>query len=122
MCLSFLLRASKFIKIRSFEITSKIVNLMRRLFFSYLIPCRRCQRNETIHPDIRVNNNRKLDKLTSFWSWDNLERAFDGLRVNLRGLTILTSDLKERLQHLAYATSANLSEHRVIVSTYIQTL
>lgn len=60
----------------------------------------------------------KLEHLTAHWMWPGMSRAISDIKVDLKGLKILTPDLRQRLQDLLHACGLNLTAHRVMVSTY----
>ena len=78
---------------------------------------RKCQQNEAAYPAFQLDSSIKLDQLTAHWTWTGLSRAFSKLRVDLKGLKILTPSLQHRLQNLLYATGPNLTEHRIMVNS-----
>ncbi|XP_051157182.1 prominin-2 isoform X2 [Leptopilina boulardi] len=75
----------------------------------------KCQQNEAAYPAFQLGSSIKLDQLTAHWTWTGLSRAFSKLRVDLKGLRILTPSLQHRLQNLFYACSSNLTEHRIMI-------
>ncbi|XP_033220016.1 prominin-1-A [Belonocnema kinseyi] len=75
----------------------------------------KCQQNEAAYPAFQLDSSMKLDQLTAHWTWTGLSRAFSKLRVDLKGLRILTPNLQHRLRTLLYACSSNLTEHRIMI-------
>lgn len=59
----------------------------------------------------------KLEHLTAHWAWPGLSRAISNVKVDLKGLQILTPNLRQRLQDLLYACGLNLTAHRIMVGT-----
>lgn len=57
----------------------------------------------------------KLEYLTAHWTWLGLSRAISNVKVNLKGLQILTPNLRQRLQDLLYACGLNLTALRIMV-------
>ncbi|XP_043473897.1 prominin-1-A [Leptopilina heterotoma] len=75
----------------------------------------KCQQNEAAYPAFQLGSSIKLDQLTAHWTWSGLSRSFSKLKVDLKGLRILTPSLQHRLQNLLYACSSNLTEHRIMI-------
>lgn len=79
---------------------------------------RKCRNNEAAYPAFGLENAMKLEHLTAHWTWPGMSRAISDIRVDLKGLKILTPDLRQRLQDLLHACGLNLTAHRVMVPTY----
>ncbi|KAK2584074.1 hypothetical protein KPH14_006520 [Odynerus spinipes] len=75
----------------------------------------KCEKNEAAYPAFRLDRTMKLEHLTEHWMWAGLSRAKSNLKVDLKGLKILTPSLQQRLQNLLYACGLNLTEHRIMI-------
>ncbi|XP_066598795.1 prominin-1-like [Prorops nasuta] len=74
-----------------------------------------CEQNEAAYPAFRLGDSMKLEQLTAHWTWSGLSKAMPKLKVDLKGLRILTPNLQQRLQNLLYACGLNLTEHRITI-------
>ena len=80
-----------------------------------MIGFRKCQQNEAAYPAFQLGNSMKLEQLTAHWTWTGLSTSLAKLKVDLKGLRILTPSLQEKLQTLLYACGPNLTEHKSTV-------
>jgi len=85
------------------------------LWLSAIFICRKCRNNEAAYPAFGLENVMKLEHLTAHWTWSGLSRAISNIKVDLKGLQILTPNLQQRLQDLLYACGLNLTAHRITV-------
>lgn len=76
---------------------------------------RKCRNNEAAYPAFGLENAMKLEHLTAHWTWPGLSKAISNVKVNLKGLQILTPHLRQRLQDVLYACGLNLTAHRIMV-------
>ncbi|XP_012252755.2 prominin-1-A [Athalia rosae] len=74
---------------------------------------RKCEENQAAYPVFHLGGSTTLEHLTAHWTWPGLARAIPKLKVDLKGLKILTPNLQLRLQNLLYASGSNLTEHRI---------
>ncbi|XP_046432589.1 prominin-1-A isoform X1 [Neodiprion fabricii] len=72
----------------------------------------RCEQNQAAYPVYHLGGSTTLEHLTAHWTWPGLAKAMHKLKVDLKGLRILTPNLQVRLQNLLYASGSNLTEHR----------
>ncbi|XP_012287538.2 prominin-1-A [Orussus abietinus] len=89
--------------------------LGRRLSLSLRDLFRKCEKNEAAYPAFQLGSSMKLEQLTAHWTWSGLSRALSRLKVDLKGLRILTPNLQLKLQSLFYACGPNLTEHRLMI-------
>ncbi|XP_035722001.1 prominin-1-A-like isoform X1 [Vespa mandarinia] len=89
--------------------------LGRRLSVSLKDMFEKCEKNEAAYPAFRLDRTMQLEQLTEHWMWTGLSRAKSKLKVDLKGLKILTPGLQQRLQNLLYACGPNLTEHRIMI-------
>ncbi|XP_024888603.1 prominin-1-A isoform X1 [Temnothorax curvispinosus] len=75
----------------------------------------KCRNNEAAYPAFGLENVMKLEHLTAHWAWPGLSRAISNVKVDLKGLQILTPNLRQRLQDLLYACGLNLTAHRIMI-------
>ncbi|XP_015173721.1 PREDICTED: prominin-1-A isoform X1 [Polistes dominula] len=75
----------------------------------------KCEKNEAAYPAFRLDRTMQLEQLTEHWMWTGMSRAKSKLKVDLKGLKILTPGLYQRLQNLLYACGPNLTEHRIMI-------
>ncbi|XP_011687624.1 PREDICTED: prominin-1-A [Wasmannia auropunctata] len=75
----------------------------------------KCRNNEAAYPAFGLENAMKLEHLTAHWAWPGLSRAISNVKVDLKGLRILTPNLRQRLQDLLYACGLNLTAHRITI-------
>ncbi|KAL6262760.1 hypothetical protein P5V15_005550 [Pogonomyrmex californicus] len=75
----------------------------------------KCRNNEAAYPAFGLENAMKLEHLTAHWAWPGLSRAISNIKINLKGLQILTPNLRQRLQDLLYACGLNLTAHRIMI-------
>ncbi|KAI4502356.1 hypothetical protein M0802_002268 [Mischocyttarus mexicanus] len=75
----------------------------------------KCEKNEAAYPAFRLDRSMQLEQLTEHWMWTGMSRAKSKLKVDLKGLKILTPSLHQRLQNLLYACGLNLTEHRIMI-------
>lgn len=57
----------------------------------------------------------KLNQLADYWKWSGLSKSLSSLKVDLKGLKILTPSLEEKLESILHACGSNLTEHRTCV-------
>lgn len=60
----------------------------------------------------------KLEHLTAHWTWIGLSKAISNIKVDLKGLQILTPNLRQNLQDFLYACGLNLTAHRIMVFSF----
>ncbi|KYQ47224.1 Prominin-2 [Trachymyrmex zeteki] len=89
--------------------------LGRRLAFPLKELFEKCRNNEAAYPALGLENAMKLEYLTAHWAWPGLSRAISNVKVDLKGLQILTPNLRQRLQDLLYACGLNLTAHRIMI-------
>ncbi|XP_020292745.1 prominin-1-A isoform X2 [Pseudomyrmex gracilis] len=75
----------------------------------------KCRNNEAAYPAFGLENVMKLEHMTAHWTWPGLSRAISNNKIDLKGLQILTPNLRHRLQDLLYACSLNLTAHRIMI-------
>nr|XP_012221572.1 PREDICTED: prominin-1-A isoform X1 [Linepithema humile] len=75
----------------------------------------KCQNNEAAYPAFGLESTMKLEHLTAHWTWLGLSKAISNIKVDLKGLQILTPNLRARLQDLLYACGLNLTAHRITI-------
>ncbi|KAL0129913.1 hypothetical protein PUN28_001873 [Cardiocondyla obscurior] len=75
----------------------------------------KCRNNEAAYPALRLENTMELEHLTAHWTWSGLSKAISNIKVDLKGLKILTPNLRQRLQDLLYACGLNLTTHRIMI-------
>ncbi|KAG5335958.1 PROM2 protein, partial [Acromyrmex heyeri] len=75
----------------------------------------KCRNNEAAYPALGLENAMKLEYLTAHWAWPGLSRAISSIKVDLKGLRILTPNLRQCLQDLLYACGLNLTAHRIMI-------
>lgn len=85
--------------------------------FMVIFACRKCRNNEAAYPAFGLESTMKLEHLTAHWTWLGLSNAISNIRVDLKGLQILTPNLRQRLQNLLYACGLNLTAYRIMVFT-----
>lgn len=76
---------------------------------------RKCRNNEAAYPAFGLESTMKLGHLTAHWTWPGLSRAISGIKVDLKGLEILTPNLRQRLQDLLHACGLNITAYRITV-------
>nr|KAF7427424.1 hypothetical protein H0235_007118 [Vespula pensylvanica] len=89
--------------------------LGRRLSVSLKDMFEKCEKNEAAYPAFRLDRTMQLEQLTEHWMWTGMSKAKSKLKVDLKGLKILTPTLQQRLQNLLYACGPNLTEHRIMI-------
>ncbi|KYN39478.1 Prominin-2, partial [Trachymyrmex septentrionalis] len=89
--------------------------LGRRLAFPLKDLFEKCRNNEAAYPALGLENAMKLEYLTAHWAWPGLSRAISNVKVDLKGLQILTPNLRQCLQDLLYACGLNLTAHRIMI-------
>ncbi|XP_011878779.1 PREDICTED: prominin-1-A isoform X2 [Vollenhovia emeryi] len=89
--------------------------LGRKLTFPLKELFEKCRNNEAAYPAFGLENAMKLEHLTAHWTWPGLSRAISNIKVDLKGLQILTPNLRQRLQDLLYACGLNLTAHRIMI-------
>ncbi|XP_072759518.1 prominin-1-A [Anoplolepis gracilipes] len=89
--------------------------LGRRLAVSLKELFEKCRNNEAVYPAFGLENMMKLEHLTAHWTWLGLSRAISSIKVDLKGLRILTPDLRQSLQDFLYACGLNLTAHRIMI-------
>ncbi|KYM95019.1 Prominin-1-A [Cyphomyrmex costatus] len=89
--------------------------LGRRLAFPLKELFEKCRNNEAAYLALGLENAMKLEHLTAYWAWPGLSRAITNVKVDLKGLQILTPNLRQRLQDLLYACGLNLTAHRIMI-------
>lgn len=94
-----------------FDVICPAVDLTVAIFI-----CRKCQNDETAYPAFGLENLMNLEDLTAHWTWPSLPKALTNIKVDLKGLKILTPNLQQQLQNLLYACDLNLTAHRIMVS------
>ncbi|KAI4480248.1 hypothetical protein M0804_010246 [Polistes exclamans] len=75
----------------------------------------KCEKNEAAYTAFKLDRTMQLEQLTEYWMWTGMSRAKSKLKVDLKGLKILTPNLHQRLQNLLYACGPNLTEHRIMI-------
>ncbi|CAL1674008.1 unnamed protein product [Lasius platythorax] len=75
----------------------------------------KCRNNEAAYPAFGLENTIKLEHLTAHWTWIGLSRAISNIKVDLKGLRILTPNLRQSLQDFLYACGLNLTAHRIMI-------
>ncbi|XP_029671667.1 prominin-1 [Formica exsecta] len=83
--------------------------------FSSIFICRKCRNNEAAYPAFGLENMMKLEHLTAHWTWLGLSRAISNVKIDLKGLQILTPNLHQSLQDFLYAYGLNLTAHRIMI-------
>lgn len=76
---------------------------------------RKCEQNEGIYPALPLGKSSKLEQLADYWKWSGLSQSLSSLKVDLKGLKILTPSLEGKLESLFHACGSNLTEHRIFV-------
>ncbi|KAL2726988.1 prominin-1-A [Vespula squamosa] len=89
--------------------------LGKRLSVSLKDMFEKCEKNEAAYPAFRLDRTMQLEQLTEHWMWTGMSKAKSKLKVDLKGLKILTPTLQQRLQNLLYACGPNLTEHRIMI-------
>lgn len=106
-----------FIK-RSSDCTNIATGFMQSFRLSAAIfICRKCRNNEAAYPAFGLENAMNLKHLTAHWTWLGLSKAISNIKVDLKGLQILTPNLRQHLQDLLYACGLNLTAYRIMVLT-----
>ncbi|EFN81774.1 Prominin-1 [Harpegnathos saltator] len=75
----------------------------------------KCRNNEAAYPAFGLESAMKLEHLTAHWTWPGLSRVISDIRVDLKGLKILTPGLRLRLQDLLHACGLNLTAYRITI-------
>ncbi|KAM0730519.1 Prominin-2 [Formica fusca] len=75
----------------------------------------KCRNNEAAYPAFGLENMMKLEHLTAHWTWLGLSRAISNVKIDLKGLQILTPNLHQSLQDFLYAYGLNLTAHRIMI-------
>ncbi|XP_039314919.1 prominin-2 isoform X2 [Solenopsis invicta] len=75
----------------------------------------KCQNNEATYLALGLENVMNLDHLTAHWAWPGLSKAISNVKVDLKGLQILTPNLQQHLEDLLYAYSLNLTGNRIMI-------
>ncbi|EFN69327.1 Prominin-2 [Camponotus floridanus] len=75
----------------------------------------KCRNNEAAYSAFGLENTMKLEHLTAYWTWLGLSRAILNIKVDLKGLQILTPNLQQNLQDFLYAYDLNLTAHRIMI-------
>ncbi|XP_050448985.1 prominin-1-A isoform X3 [Cataglyphis hispanica] len=75
----------------------------------------KCRNNEAAYPAFGLENTMKLERLTAHWTWLGLSRAISNIKIDLKGLRILTPNLQQSLQDFLYAYGLNLTAHRIMI-------
>ncbi|XP_032680110.1 prominin-1-A isoform X2 [Odontomachus brunneus] len=75
----------------------------------------KCRNNEAAYPAFGLENTMKLEHFTAHWTWPGLSRAISGIKVDLKGLEILTPNLRQRLQDLLHACGLNITAYRITI-------
>ncbi|GAB1867394.1 Prominin-1-A isoform X1 [Camponotus japonicus] len=75
----------------------------------------KCRNNEAAYSAFGLENTMKLEHLTAYWTWLGLSRAISNIKVDLKGLQILTPNLQQNLQDFLYAYGLNLTAHRIMI-------
>lgn len=75
----------------------------------------KCRNNEAAYPAFGLENTMKLEHLTAHWTWIGLSKAISNIKVDLKGLQILTPNLRQNLQDFLYACGLNLTAHRIMI-------
>jgi len=88
-------------------------------FSAAIFICRKCRNNEAAYPAFGLESSMKLEHLTAHWTWLGLSKTISNIKVDLKGLQILTPHLRQRLQDLLYACGLNLTAHRIMVVHYV---
>ncbi|EZA49018.1 Prominin-1 [Ooceraea biroi] len=89
--------------------------LRRRLTVPLKELFEKCRNNEAAYPAFGLENVIKLEHLTAHWTWPGLSSIISNIKINLKGLQILTPNLQQHLQDLLYACSLNLTAHRTTI-------
>ncbi|XP_036142411.1 prominin-1-A [Monomorium pharaonis] len=89
--------------------------LGRKLTVSLKKLFEKCRNNEAAYSAFGLENVMNLDHLTAHWAWPGLSRAISNVKVDLKGLQILTPNLRQRLQDLLYVCGLNLTAYRIMV-------
>ncbi|XP_014485787.1 PREDICTED: prominin-1-A [Dinoponera quadriceps] len=75
----------------------------------------KCRNNEAAYPAFGLESTMKLEHLTAHWTWPGFSTAISDIKVDLKGLKILTPNLRQRLQDLLDTCGLNLTAYRITI-------